>query len=133
MHPEYPDGAEVQGVFGISLTGKPKQWVWVWVTVNYRLATPGKHGALELNISWQGLSVWGEKEVRRTLSCGTTGRSQKARYNSVHQRTVWHRVLSGQETYRQRGLRNPTSPRNNSLRRHRTTNSAWDIDSCPGA
>ena len=109
MHPEYPDGAEVQGVFGATLKGQPKRWVWFRGTVKYRLATPGKHGALQLKIAWQALPEWGEK--------AEAANSRNARYNSVCQRTRWHRVPSGQETCLQRGWRNPTSPRNNGWRR----------------
>ena len=61
MHPKYPDGAEVQGMFGGTLTGQPKRWVWFRGTVKYRLATPGNHGGLQLKISWQALPERGEK------------------------------------------------------------------------
>ena len=45
MHLEYPDRAEVQGVYVCSLKGQPKQWVWIRGTVKCALASPGKHRA----------------------------------------------------------------------------------------
>ena len=50
MHPEWPDGAEVQGVFGATLKGQPKQFVWFRGKIQSRLATPGQHGNLHLKI-----------------------------------------------------------------------------------
>ena len=61
MHPEWPDGAEVQGVFGATLRGQPKQFVWFRGKIQGRLATPGQHGNLQLKIKWQELPEWGEK------------------------------------------------------------------------
>ena len=61
MHPEYPDGEEVQGVYVCSLKRQFKQWVWFQGTVKYRLATPGNHGDLQLKIAWKALLEWGEK------------------------------------------------------------------------
>ena len=61
MHPEYPDGAEVQGVFEGTLKELPKRWMWFRGKVNHRLATPGIHGDLHLKISWQALPERGEK------------------------------------------------------------------------
>ena len=61
MHAEYPDGAEVQGVYVCSLTGQPKQWVWFRGTVKCTLATPGNHGDLQPKVAWQPLPEWGEK------------------------------------------------------------------------
>ena len=61
MQPEWPDGAEVQGVFGATLRGQPKQFVWFRGKIQGRLATPGQHGNLQLKIKWQALPQWGEK------------------------------------------------------------------------
>ena len=55
MHPEWPDGAEVQGVFGATLKGQPKQFVWFRGRMQGRLATPGQHGNLQLRIKCQAL------------------------------------------------------------------------------
>ena len=43
MHPEWPDGAEVQGVFGGILRGQPKQFVWFRGKKQGRQATPVQH------------------------------------------------------------------------------------------
>ena len=61
MHPEWPDGAEVHGVYGATLRGQPKQFVWFRGRIQGRLATPGQHGNLQLKIKWQALRKWGEK------------------------------------------------------------------------
>ena len=61
MHLEWPDGAEVQGVFGATLKGQPKQFVWFRGKIQGRLATPSQHGNLQLKIKWQALPEWGEK------------------------------------------------------------------------
>ena len=61
MHSEWPDGAEVQAVFGATLRGQPKQFVWLRGKIQGRLATPGQHGNLQLKIKWQALPEWGEK------------------------------------------------------------------------
>ena len=61
MHPEWPDSAEVQGVFGATLKGGPKQFVWFRGRIKCRLATPGKHRNLRLKIALQALPEWGEK------------------------------------------------------------------------
>ena len=61
MHPEWPDGAEVKGVFGATLKGQPKQFVWFRGRIKCRPASPGQHGNLQLKISWQALLEWGEK------------------------------------------------------------------------
>ena len=61
MHPEYPDGAEVQGIYVCSLKGQLKRWVWFQGTVKHRRGTPGKHANLELKIVWRRLPGWGEK------------------------------------------------------------------------
>ena len=61
MHPECPDGAEVQGVYGATLRGRPKQFVWFRGKIQGRLATPGQHGNLQLKIRWQALPEWGKK------------------------------------------------------------------------
>ena len=60
-HPKYADGAELQGVFGATLKGQPKQWVSFSGTVEYRLAKPGKNRHLRLKIAWQALPDWGRK------------------------------------------------------------------------
>ena len=39
MHLEWPDGAEVQGVYRATLTGQPKQFVWFGGKIQGRLAT----------------------------------------------------------------------------------------------
>ena len=46
MHPEYPDRAEVQGVYVCSLKGQPKKLVCFQGTVKRKMPTPGKHGDL---------------------------------------------------------------------------------------
>ena len=51
MHPEYPDGAEVQGVYVCSLKGQPEKWVWFQGTMSHRMATPGKHANPQLEKS----------------------------------------------------------------------------------
>ena len=61
MHPQWPDGAKVQGVFGATLKGRPKQFVWFRGKINGRLATPVQHAKLQLKIAWQPLPEWGEK------------------------------------------------------------------------
>ena len=61
MHPEWPDGAEVQGAFGATLKGRPKHFAWFLGKIKSRLATPGQHGCLQLKIAWQALPEWGEK------------------------------------------------------------------------
>ena len=61
MHPEYPDGAEVQGVYVCSLKGQPKNQVLFHGTRKHRMATPGKYGDLQLKIVWRPLPRWGEK------------------------------------------------------------------------
>ena len=55
MQPEWPDGAEVQGVYGATLRGQPKQFVGFWGKIQ------GRHGNLQLKIKWQALPEWGEK------------------------------------------------------------------------
>ena len=61
MHPKWPDGAEVQGVFGATLKGRAKKFVWFRSKIKSRLARPGQHGNLQLNIAWQALLEWGQK------------------------------------------------------------------------
>ena len=61
MHPEWPDSAEVQGVFGATLRGQLKQFLWFWGKIQGRLATLGQHGNLHVKIKWQALPEWGEK------------------------------------------------------------------------
>ena len=61
MHAESPDGAEVQGVLGATLKGRPKQFVWFPGRINCRMGTPGQHGNLRLKIAWQALPEWGER------------------------------------------------------------------------
>ena len=51
MHPEWPDGAEVQWVFGATLGGQPKQFVWFRGKVQGRPATPGQNGNLQDRIA----------------------------------------------------------------------------------
>ena len=67
MHPEWPDGTEVQGVSGATLKGQPKQLVWFRGKIQGRLATPGQHGNLQLKIKWQALPKWGEKAETSNL------------------------------------------------------------------
>ena len=67
MHPELPDGAKVQGVFGATHRGQPKQFVWFRGKIQGRLATPGQHGNLQLKIKWQALQEWGEKAETSNL------------------------------------------------------------------
>ena len=61
MHPEWPDGAEVQGVFRATLKGQQKQFVWFRGKIQSRLATRGQHGNLQPKIKWQALPEWGKK------------------------------------------------------------------------
>ena len=61
MHPEWPHSAEIQGVFGATLRGQPKQFVWFRGKIQGRLATSGQHGNVQLKIKWQALSELGEK------------------------------------------------------------------------
>ena len=61
MHPEWPDGADAQGVFGPTLKGQSKRFVWFRGKIQSRLATPGQHGKVQLKIKWQALPEWGEK------------------------------------------------------------------------
>ena len=61
MHPEWQDGAEVQGVFGATLRGQRKQFVCFRGKIQGRVATPGHNGNLQLKIKWQALPEWGEK------------------------------------------------------------------------
>ena len=67
MHPEWPDGAEVQGVFGARLRGQPNQLVWFQGKIQGRLATPGQHGNVQLKIKWQDLLEWGKKTETSNL------------------------------------------------------------------
>ena len=67
VHPEWPDGAEVQGVSGATLKGRPKQFVWFRGKIKGRLATPGQHGNLQLRIALQALPEWGEKTETQNL------------------------------------------------------------------
>ena len=67
MHPEWPDGAEVQGVYGATFRGQPKQFVWFRGKIQGRLATPGQHGNLQLKIKWQALPEWGKKAETSNL------------------------------------------------------------------
>ena len=67
MRPEWPDGAEVQGVFRATLRGQPKQFVWFRGKIQGRLATPGQHGNLQLKIKWQALPGWGKKAKTSNL------------------------------------------------------------------
>ena len=61
MPPQYPDRAQVQGLQVRSLKGQPKQWVCFHGTVKHRMATPGKHGDLQLKVEWRPLPELGEK------------------------------------------------------------------------
>ena len=73
MHPEWPDGAEVQGVYGTTLRGQPKQLVWFRGKIHGRLATPGQHGNLQLKIKWHALPEWGEKVETSNLELWDDG------------------------------------------------------------
>ena len=95
MHPKWPDGAEVQGVFGAMLRGQLKQFVWFWGKIQGRLATPGQHGNLQLKIKWQALPEWGTKaetsnlklwDDRQFLECPVQLRTPA---NQVLPGTVW--------------------------------------------
>ena len=87
MHPEYPDGAEVQGVYVCSLKGQHKQWVWFRGAVKCRLATPGKHGDLQLEIAWQPLPVWGKKAPTSNLELWDIRPFPECPRSSAHQTT----------------------------------------------
>ena len=67
IHPEWSDGAEVQGVFGATLKGQPKRFVWFRGKIKGGLATPGHHGNLQLKIALQALLEWGEKAENSNL------------------------------------------------------------------
>ena len=95
MHPEWPDGAEVQGVFGATLKGQPKQFVWYRGKIRGRLATPGQHGNLQLRIKWQALPEWGEKAETSNLELWDERQCQerpvqlRTPANQVPPGTVW--------------------------------------------
>ena len=61
MQPEWPDGAGIQGAFGATLNRPPKKIVCFRGKIQSRLATPGQHGNLKLEIEWQALPECGEK------------------------------------------------------------------------
>ena len=103
MHPERRDGAEVQGVFGATLKGQPKQFVWFRGKIQGRLATPGQHGNLQLKSKWQELPEGAKKRRPQTLNSGTTGSSWSARYSSAHEPTKYRRAPSGQVTFDRHG------------------------------
>ena len=95
MHLEWPDSAEVQGVFGATLRGQPKQFVLFRGKIQGRLATPGQHGNLQLKIKWQALPEPGEKaetsnlelwDDRQFLECPVQLRTP---VNQVLPGTVW--------------------------------------------
>ena len=95
MHPEWPDGAEVQGVIGATLRGQLKQFVWFRGKIQGRLATGGRHGNLQLKIKWHALPEWGEKaetsnlellDDRQFLECQGQLRTPG---NQVPPGTVW--------------------------------------------
>ena len=67
MHPERPDSAEVQGVFGATLRGQLKQFEWFWGKILGRLATPGQRGNLQLKIKCHALPERGEKAETSNL------------------------------------------------------------------
>ena len=67
MHPERPDGAEVQGMFGATLRGQLKQFVWFRGKIQGRLATPGPPGNLQVKIKWHALPEWGKKAETSNL------------------------------------------------------------------
>ena len=67
MHPEWPDSAEVQGVFVATLKGQPKQFVWFRGKIKGKLAAPGQHGNLQLQIAWQALPEWSDKAGTQNL------------------------------------------------------------------
>ena len=73
VHPEWPDGAEVQGVFGAALKGQPKQFVWFRGKIQGSLATPGQHGNLRLRIKLQAPRSGARKRKPRTTNSGTKG------------------------------------------------------------
>ena len=95
MHPEWPDGAEVQGVFAATRKGQTKQFVWFRHKIKGRLATPGQHRNLQLKIKWQVLPEWGKKaetsnlellDDRQFLECPVQLRTPA---NQVPPGTVW--------------------------------------------
>ena len=85
---EYPEGAEVHWVFGATLKGQPKRWVWFRGTVKYRLVTPGKHGDLQLKISWHSLPKWGKNAEASDLELWDDRPFvNDPRHNSIRQNT----------------------------------------------
>ena len=95
MHPEWPDSAEVQGVFGALVGGQPKQFVSLRGKIQGRLATPPQHGNLLLKIKWHALPEWGKKpetsnlelwDNRQFLQCPLQLRTPA---NQVPPGTVW--------------------------------------------
>ena len=61
MNSEWPDGAEVQGVYEATLRGQLKRFVWFRGKIQGRLATPRQRGNLQLKIKWQALPEGGKK------------------------------------------------------------------------
>ena len=95
MHPEWPDGAEVQGVYGTTLKGQPKHFVWFRGKIQGGLATPGQNGNLQLKIKWQALPEWGEKVETSNLELWDDRQLQECPVqlrtpaNQVPPGTVW--------------------------------------------
>ena len=95
MHPKWPDGAEVQRVFGATLRGQPKQFVWLRGKIQGRLATLGQHGNLQLKIKWQAIPEWGKKAETSNLELWDDRQSPdcpvqlRTPANQVPPGTVW--------------------------------------------
>ena len=112
MHPEWPDGAEVQGVFRATLRGQPRQFVWFLSKVQGRLAAPGQHGNLQSKIKWHALPEWGEKAETSNLELCDDRHFPEC---PVQLRTPANQVppgMCGEVKYRRHGWRSRIYQRN---------------------
>ena len=106
MQPEWPDGAEVQGVFGATLKGRPKQFVWFWGKIKGKLATPGQHGNLQL-------PEWGERAETQNLELWDDRTFPECPVQLRTPTTELPPALSGNVTCHRNGCRSQISPRSN--------------------
>ena len=113
MHPEWPDSAEVQGVFGATLKGRPKQFVWFRGKIRGRLATPGQHAKLQLKIAWQALPELGEKAETQNPELWDDRPFPECPVQLCTPTKRYHRVQSGQVTCHRHGWRSQISPGSN--------------------
>ena len=133
MHPEWPGGAEVQGVFGATLKVQPKQFVWFWGRIQSRLATPGQHGNLQLKIKWQALPEWGDKTKTSNLEFWDDRQFPECPVQLCIPPSKYHQAPSGQVTSHRHGWRSRIHPRSNCWRQRSTSNCAWDNHYCRAA